>query len=606
MKNALDKIIYVGKAKSLRARVRSYFTGNDHSAKTRTLVSHIVKIEYIWTKTEVEAFLLEASLIKKHRPKYNIRLKDDKSYPYIKVSLADDYPRLYLARKVKKDGGMYFGPFTSGLMVHETIKFLNHTFQVRDCNDHFFRNRTRPCLTHQIGNCTAPCVNLVTKEKYKTDIDEVLLFLKGRDKHVLKALTVKMKAAAESENFETAGKIRDSLEALKGILEKQAVINAMNEKNQDVIGFEGDERGCTVEVLHVRQGKLLGSQPHFLPLLNPHGEDENPQDWLASFINQYYEENVVPDEVLLSIDLGKDLHKLLGDVLKERGGDKVLVRYPTSSDGHKLLEIANNNAAEHFRNHVTKDEKKKIGLREIQSKLGLKDLPLRIECYDISNFQGAESVASQVVFEDGVPNKDYYRRYKIKTVEGSNDFAMMKEVLSRRLAHTEWEEPNLIVVDGGKGQLSSAVAILEELGKKHIPVVGLAKARTLGKFSDANIKESEERIFIPGRQNPVTFARNAEARHILVGIRDEAHRFAITYHRKLRESRSLESELDVVTGLGEKRKKILLKKYDSIEQLKFAPASEIAELPTFNIVLAERILLQLNEDEGAAELPTVK
>lgn len=597
MKNGVDKIIYVGKAKNLRARLRSYFNNlKDHSAKTKYLVANIDKIEFILTKTEVEAFLLEASLIKKHRPKYNIRLKDDKAYPYIKVSLGDEYPRLYLARKVRKDGGLYFGPFSSGLHVHETIKFLNRTFQIRDCSDHFFRNRTRPCLTHQIGNCTAPCVELITKKDYRADIDGAILFLRGRDKQVLKKLSERMKENASKENFESAAKYRDSIEALKSILEKQAVIQAMGEKDQDVIGFEGDERGCTIEVLHVRQGRLLGSQPYFMPLLNPLSTDENPQDWLSSFVTQYYEENVVPDEVLLPVDLGKDIHTLLSQVLKERSESKVTVRYPTNSDGQRLIELANKNASEHFRHHVTKSERKLQGLKEIQEKLHLPDLPIRIECFDISNFQGQEAVASQVVFEDGIPSKDYYRRYKIKTVEGANDFAMMKEVLSRRLAHDEQETPQLIVVDGGKGQLSVAVEVLKELGKPQIPVVGLAKARTKGEFSDTEIQATEERFFLPGRQNPVTFSKNSEALHILVGIRDEAHRFAISYHRKLRENRSLESELDGVTGLGEKRKKALLKRFETIDQLKHSTSEEISALPGFNQVLAERILLHLNEE----------
>ena len=379
----------------------------------------------------------------------------------------------------------------------------------------------------------------------------------------------------------------------------------MSVKDQDVIGFEGGTQGCTIQVLHIRQGKLLGGQPHYLPLLNPHSEDENPQDWLASFVNQYYVENMVPDEVLLPLDLGRDMHGLLAKVLEERSHRKVSVRFATNPEGKKLLELANQNAAEHFRNHVTKTARKEKGLEEIKDKLGLKELPTRIECYDISNFQGAESVASQVVFEDGVPNKDHYRRYKIKTVKGANDFAMMREVLSRRLAHVEEEEPQLIVVDGGKGQLSVAVAILEELDKNHIPVVGLAKARTLGSFKDTEITSSEERVFIAGRQNPVTFAKNSDALHILVGIRDEAHRFAITYHRKLRENRSLESELDAVTGLGEKRKKLLLSRFESMEQLKFASAAEISEIPGFNNILAERILLQLNsDDEGSPVEPT--
>jgi excinuclease ABC subunit C len=605
MKNAVEKIIYVGKAKVLRSRLRSYFNGNTHSAKTKMLVTNIEKIEYILTQTEVEAFLLEASLIKKHKPKYNIRLKDDKTYPYIMMSMSDEFPRLYLSRKVRRDKNLYFGPFTSGLQVWETIRFLNRTFQLRDCGDHYFRNRTRPCLTHQIGNCTAPCVGLVDKERYRRDVDAAVLFLKGHDKQVLKIVKERMLAAADEHRFENASKLRDSLEALKAILKKQSVINAMSDKDQDVIGFDGNEIGCTVEVLHVRGGKLLGSQPHFLPLVNPISEDENPQDWLASFVNQYYVENMIPDEVLLSADLGREIHSLLAAVLAERSGRKVSVR---AGGGHsaQLVELAEKNAKEHFKSYVTKNARKTKGLEEIQDKLGLKELPFRIECYDISNFQGSESVASQVVFEEGVPHKDSYRRYKIKTVEGSNDFAMMKEVLSRRLAHTEEEYPQLIVVDGGKGQLSSAVAILKELAQEKIPVVGLAKARTLGKFDDAEITKSEERVFIPGRQNPVTFGASSAALQILVGIRDEAHRFAITYHRKLRENRSLESELDAVTGLGEKRKKYLLKRFANLDELKFASSQEIAELPGFNIVLAERILLQLNEEEITASGVTAK
>jgi excinuclease ABC subunit C len=330
--------------------------------------------------------------------------------------------------------------------------------------------------------------------------------------------------------------------------------------------------------------------------LNPSDPEENPQDWMASFVNQYYEENMIPDEVLLPLDLGRDINTLLKSVLEERSSRKIKVAYAGTGDGQRLLELANKNASEHFKHHVTKTDRKREGLKLIQEKLGLKELPNRIECYDISNFQGAESVASQVVFEEGVPSRDNYRRYKIKTVEGANDFASMKEVLTRRLAHKEYDNPDLIVVDGGKGQLGIAVEVLKELERTEIPVVGLAKARS----EKGPKKETEERIFIPGRQNPVLFPKNSEALHILTGIRDEAHRFAITYHRKLRENRSLESELDAVTGLGEKRKKIILNRFESIEQLKIAPAQEIADLPGFNFVLAERILLHLNESEVEA------
>ncbi len=602
MKSANDKIIYVGKAKSLRHRVRSYFQGNkDHSPKTVLLVTQIVEVEYILTKTEVEAFLLEASLIKKHRPKYNIRLKDDKTYPYIKLSWSDKFPRLYLSRKVKRDGGLYFGPYTSGGAVHETIRFLNRTFKIRDCTDSVFKSRKRPCMTHQIGRCTAPCVDLISEKDYREEVEGAKAFLKGQDKKVVKQLTARMKEAAENEQFEMAGRLRDSISAVKSILQKQSVINASSDKDQDALGFFGDDRGTLIETVHVRQGRVIGTRPHFFPLLDAQDSTEDPREWLVSFLNQYYEDNFIPDEVLLPMDIGQDLIKLLEAVLAERSGAKATVRFATDEKGRSLVEMANENAKAHFEKHVTKSEEKKKGLEEIQNRLYLKVLPHRIECYDISNFQGQETVASQVVFEDGVPAKEHYRRYKIKTVEGSNDFASMREVLQRRFSHEEYDLPDLIVIDGGRGQLGVATKILGELNLLQLPVVGLAKARTKGDFSDSEVFATEERFYIPGRQNPVIFKTNTEAFHILVGIRDEAHRFAITYHRKLRESTSLESELDLVIGLGEKRKRDLLKHFPSVEVLKMSSVEDIAEVKGFNRVLAERILLQLNEDSENSE-----
>ncbi len=603
MKSNVDKIIYIGKAKNLRSRVRSYFTDSkDHSPKTRVLVQHIHEIEYILTKTEVEAFLLEASLIKKHRPRYNIRLRDDKTYPYIRLSWSDLYPRLYVARKVKKDGSLYFGPYTSGAAVYGTIRFLNRTFKIRDCTDMMFKTRKRPCMTHQIGRCTAPCVELISQIDYRGEVEGAKLFLKGQNRKVVKSLSEKMMISAAEEKFEVAARLRDSVQAIKAILQRQSVINDTTEKDQDAIGFFGDERGCLIEMIHIRSGRVIGTRPHYLPQLNPHAQEEDARDWLVDFMNQYYEDNFIPDEVLLPLDIGSEMMKLMEAVLFERAGHRPVVRVATDEKGRELVEMAHQNAEAQFLKYVSKSEEKLLGLDEIKERFGLKERPRRIECYDVSNFQGAESVASQVVFEDGVPSKENYRRYKIRTVEGSNDFASMYEVLSRRFKHTEYEDPNLIVVDGGKGQLTQAMKILSEIGRKDIPVVGLAKARTERDFQAADVASSEERFFLPGRANPVIFKNNSEAHHILVGIRDEAHRFAITYHRKLRENTSLESELDMVIGLGEKRKRVLLSKFNSVDDIKAADVEEIAALKGFHRVLAERILLQLNEGEEVEQI----
>ncbi|HEX4922984.1 MAG TPA: excinuclease ABC subunit UvrC, partial [Bdellovibrionales bacterium] len=579
-------------------RVRSYLTeSKDLSVKTRFLVGQIAKIEYMRTRTEVEAFLVEASLIKKHRPKYNIRLKDDKSYPYIRVSMFEPFPRLYLARKVKKDGSLYFGPFTSGWVVHQTIRVLNQLFQIRDCSDHFMAKRKRPCMTHQIGRCTAPCVNLVTSEAYKEEIKSAVMFLRGRDKSVIDMLESRMKTAAADEKYEVAARMRDGIKALQSVLEKQIVVNDQSGKDQDIIGFLGDERGSLIETLHIRGGRVVGTRPHFIAHLNVTSPDEDPRDWLTEFLNQYYEENFVPDEVVLPITLGDDLMKLLSAVLEERRGSPVKVRHAMDAKGAKLLDMVDANAREHFKVHVEKSDRKQKGLEDIQKKFELPELPTRIECYDISHFQGQETVASQVVFEDGVPAKDHYRLYKLRTVSQADDYASMKEVLERRLKHTEYDDPQLILVDGGKGQLKMAVEVLRELGRTDIPVASLAKARTQGEFSDKEVEATQERFYLPNRVGHITFLPNSEAFRILVSLRDEAHRFAIGYHRKLRENSSLEGELDLVHGLGDVRKKKLLEHFGSVEDLKKASAEEIAKIEGFSTKLAQQVLDQIRETE---------
>ncbi len=606
MKNAEGKILYVGKAKNIRNRVRTYFNKlTGQSKKTKYLVKNIDHISFMTTKTEAEAFLLEASMIKKHRPKFNIRLKDDKAYPYIKVSMSHAFPRLYLSRKVKNDGSYYFGPFTSSLSVRETIRFLNQTFRIRDCRDHFMKNRKRACMTYQIGRCTAPCVDFISEEDYKKDIRSAIQFLKGKKKSLLQDLTKKMKEAASEERFEAAARYRDSIKALEHILEKQSVINANSRKDQDVVAIYGEEGGTCFEVLSIRQGRMIGRQAHFFPLLDSLDPEEDIRESVTSFLMQYYEDNLIPDELITPIELGNDLNVLLEKLLRERRGqEKVVVRFPTEDYGQELLRMARQNAKQSFKQHIKKKDERKKALEEIQRKFSLPKLPERIECYDISTFQGKESVASQVVFVNGEPAKEHYRRYKIKTVEGANDFASMKEVLSRRLKHSEYDEPDLIVVDGGKGQLRMATEVLKELDMSRIPVVGLAKARTQRDFQDDVVESSQERFFLPGRENAVTFLSNSTAQQILTSLRDEAHRFAITYHRKLRDRQSLSSELDFVRGLGVQRKKTLLREYKSVEAIRNASAEDIAKLRGFTAKLAIRILDQLNRPEENLEEET--
>ncbi len=545
MKNSTSKIIYVGKAKNLRARVKSYFLNSqDLTPKTKLLVHNIRSIEYILTKTEVEAFLLEASLIKKHRPKYNIRLKDDKNYPYIKVSLNDKFPRLYLSRNVKRDGSFYFGPFTKGAAVTHTIRYLNQTFQIRDCSDAELSSRKRPCLNFQMERCSAPCVKFIDSQTYKKDIQLVLKFLKGENKKLLKDLQDKMFQASEDEKYELAARTRDHIKSISAILEKQTVVSANSNSDKDFIFYTGDENGCWIQMLFIRNGRVIGTKGQLLNSINPQDPMEEPKEWFVSFLNQYYEDNIIPDNVNVCVDLGGDIFKLLEAVLNERKNQnidlktQVRVEFCKNKEDTTLMEMTEKNALEAFDKYKTQQAGVKVALEEIQKKFHLPTYPHRIECYDISHFQGSNIVASQVVFEDGEPAKQHYRKYQIKTLTDSNDFAALAEVLSRRLNHNEWDKPDLVILDGGKGQLSAVVKIFEEKNITNWPLVAMAKARTESNFENSEVESSQERFFLPHRQNPVLFRSNSKALKILMHIRDEAHRFAITYHREKREASS--------------------------------------------------------------------
>ncbi len=590
MKNNQNKVIYVGKAKRLRSRVRSYLNPNIGNSKTQLLVHHIDMIDYILTETEAEAFLLEASLIKKHSPRYNIRLKDDKAYPYIRLSLKDSFPRFYLARRVVNDGSQYFGPYVSGYVVKNIIGFLNRSFKIRDCGDHFMKSRKRPCITYQIGACTAPCVNLIGVKEYGRDVKKARRFFEKEGVLVVKELKKEMSKLAENRKFELAAQYRDNIAAIEKVLEKQAVVNANSTNNQDVIGFYGDNRGTLIETLHIRQGRMIGQRSQFFPQIDPHSEQEDVRQWLTSFINQYYQDNIIPDEVYLPVDMGPEIIKLLKEVFSHRGYQKVSVSFPTHTQGQRLITLANRNAKSHFASHISKNEKRKRALELIAKKFKLKSPPERIECFDVSHLQGGQSVASQVVCENGVFNSDLYRRYRLQSKTGGDDYGALMEVLTRRFKHGEWDEPDLIVIDGGKGQLSAALKVLKDIGKSCLPVVGLAKQRTQSDFKGPQVEKSRERFYLPGRQNPVTFTEGSEAFKILVGLRDEAHRFAITFHREQREKQSLESQLDQIKGLGPVLIKRLLHKFDSVVGLGKASLGDLCKVRGVSRKLALEII----------------
>lgn len=589
MKNTAGVIIYVGKAKNLKNRVRSYFQNSkDQPVKVKHLVSHITKVDFIVTQTEVEAFLLEASLIKKHRPRYNIRLKDDKAYPYIKCTTQEEFPRLYLVRTVKQDGAYYYGPYASSFAVKRTMQFLNQTFKIRDCTNGFMQTRKRPCLTYDMGRCEAPCVNYVSSEQYAQNIKNAIGFLEGDNKKVLKELNESMFKYAEEESFEVAAKIRDQIRSIDAILEKQAVVSE-NKQDTDLVAYFSNEHGALVEIVSVRKGRVIGSRPYFFNKNNLGADYEDQRHWVISFLNHYYGDNLIPERIILPLSVGLELEKLLIDVLKSRTHKEISITAIPIKHEKALKELAEKNAKIHFDQFAEKSAKKDEGLKLIQEKLKLPELPRRIECYDISNFQGGNSVASQVVFYDGIPSKEDYRKYKIKTVQGPNDFESMKEVLKRRFAHTEYPDPQMILVDGGKGQLKLAVEALKEVGREDIPVRSLAKARTESAFKSTEVASTEERFFIPQRQNPVIFRSNTEAFRILVQLRDEAHRFAIEFHRKLRDQESFASALDQIVGLGPKKRAVLDRYFPDMTQLMAASLSQLERVPGINKSLAKKI-----------------
>ncbi len=598
MKNAEGTIIYVGKAINLRNRVRSYFhSSHDQDPKTRQLVRQIAHIEWIVVDSELEALILEMNLIKKHRPHFNIRLKDDKRYPYVKVHWADPFPKVTVTRQMVKDGSRYFGPYTSVWAVHQTLDVLRRIFPYLTCDREITGKDARPCLYYDIKLCTGPCIGAINQAGYRQMIDDLCQFLEGKTDPIVERLRQEMEAAAEALNFEKAAGLRDQIHAIERVVERQRVISP-ERMDSDVVAMARANGEACVQIFFIRSGKLIGREYFVLEGT----EEESDREVIAEFLKQFYAEAAsVPPEVLLPNEIEE--YQVIQQWLNtRRGGQKVELLVPhQGSSGQELVQMATENAVETLaalRAQWEKDaHKQSEALAELQQALDLEGPPNRIECYDISNTQGTASVGSMVVFEQGVPSKGMYRRFNIQSVEGPDDFASMEEVLTRRFRRWQAAQeekknpgakvdesfarlPDLLIVDGGKGQLGRAVAVLERFDLlSKVPVVGLAK--------------QQEELFLPGESASLMLPRNSQGLYLLQRIRDEAHRFAITAHRSRRTKAGLASTLDAVPGIGPAKRKRLLAYFGSIEAIKEASIEELTAIKGITYADAEMLKTSL-------------
>jgi excinuclease ABC subunit C len=581
-------VIYVGKAVDLHSRVRSYFQPSAwENPKVRALVFEIADLEFIVTDSELEALILEANLIKQHRPRYNVRLKDDKRYPYIKITQADPFPKVLITRRMEQDGSRYFGPFTSASAVHQTLDLLRKSFPYLTCNREITGHDERPCLYYDIKLCLGPCIGAVTQEEYRAMIRGLARFLEGRSEEVIADLEARMEAAADEWDFEQAASLRDQLQAVRRIVERQKIVSSFG-TDQDVIAFAREENDACVQVFFIRGGKLLGREYFVLEGT----QDEDEREVMAAFLKQFYEEAAyVPPEVLLPERIEEAL--IIEQWLKRKRGAKVTLHAPRRGQKRELVALAAENAAETLASLRVQWQadahKHEQALAEIQETLELPQPPIRIECYDISTTQGTEVVGSMVVFVQGVPRKSEYRRFVVRSVQGQDDYASMREVLQRRFRRWQmttsdlspgggvkgssgrdikgWAKlPDLLVVDGGRGQLGVAVEVLKEFDLlARVPLAALAKQR--------------EEIFLPGRARPVLLPRRSPGLFLVQRVRDEAHRFAITHHRARRRRAGVASQLDSIPGVGPARRKALLKAFGSLDAIRAASVEQVAAVP---------------------------
>ena len=610
MHDASDAIIYIGKAKSLTKRVHQYFQpSHDEGIKKKQMVDHIDHFEYIITDSELEALVLECNLIKEHCPKYNTLLRDDKTYPYIKVTMGEDYPRVLFSREMKKDRSRYFGPYTSATAVKDTIDLINKLFMIRTCSRKLPRDigLERPCLNYHIHQCQAPCQGYVTKEEYGKQIAGVIDFLNGNYKPILKDLQDKMMAASENMEFEKAIEYRDLLNSVKQIAQKQK-ITAFDGEDKDVIAMANDDTDAVVQVFFIREGKLIG-RDHFHVRV---GTEESTSLVLTEFVKQFYAGTpFIPREIMLQQAV-EDMD-ILAEWLTKKRGSKVFLKVPQKGMKEKLVELAQKNAEQVLsqdKERIKREEGRTIGaVKEIEEILGMKGLN-RMEAYDISNISGFETVGSMVVYEKGKPKRSDYRKFKLRTVTGPDDYASMHEVLTRRFLHgmQEQEEleaegrdqetgsfnrfPDIILMDGGRGQVNICLQVLDELGLD-IPVCGMVKDDT----------HSTRGLYYNNVEMPID--RHSEAFKLITRIQDEAHRFAIEFHRSLRSKDQVHSALDDIPGIGPARRKALMRKYQSMESIRNADIEDLAATPSMNQKAAEEVYQFLHRpaDPGKAESP---
>jgi excinuclease ABC subunit C len=591
LKDASGGVLYVGKAQSLRHRVRSYWQkhtpamGEGH--RIRSVIDRVADVEVTEVDSVSEALLLENNLIKRFKPRFNVRLKDDKSYPYIKVTLADDFPRVERTRKLVNDGSRYFGPYASATSVDESMNLVRRLFPFRTCTIDITdgeRALQRPCLLYHIKRCQGPCIEAISKADYRADIEQVELFLEGRQETLVKALRREMLSASDRQDYERAAGHRDKIRAIERTMESQKMA-AFARTELDLAGMARQDNQAAVTLFIIRDGKMIGRDVYLLDA----AREASDAEVLTSFLEQYYTRATsIPREIYVpaAVTDAADLQTFLG----EKRGGPVHLRTPQRGEKRDLLGLAERNAAETLAREQARwlaDQGKTLAaLEELAAALDVPGAPFRIECYDISTFQGSESVGSMVVFEDGKPRTGEYRRFRIRTVEGPNDVASHQEVLRRRFRATKsgeegneeerrWAMPDLVIVDGGKPQVNAAKVVLDELGLHDLPLAGLAKER--------------EELFLPGRSDPVVLPATSSALYLVQRLRDEAHRFAITYHRTLRDRRTVRSAFDDLPGVGPKRKRELLKVFGSIKRVREAPVDQIASVPGISRALAERI-----------------